>query len=67
MTIEQLMELRASNEAPFNHQEYTVWLHNKIIEGIRHELYQLREEKQTDSFNIPYYSLMYLKSLQLAK
>jgi hypothetical protein len=38
MTIEQLMKLRSSNEAPFNHQEYTVWLHNKIIDSINYDI-----------------------------
>ena len=45
MTIEKLMQLQSSNEAPFNHEEYTVWLHNKIIEDVRFELWEFRENK----------------------
>lgn len=43
MTIVELMELR--REGPFNHEEYTVWLHNKIIEKIQYELWEFREQK----------------------
>ena len=45
MSIEELMNLRSSGEAPFNHQEYTVWLHNKIIEKINYELWTFRENE----------------------
>lgn len=38
MTITQLMELRLSTEAPFNHEHYTIWLHNKIVSRIRGEI-----------------------------
>lgn len=48
MILEELMNLRDSNEAPFNHEEYTVWLHNKIVDKINYELWKLREEKGTD-------------------
>lgn len=48
MTIEKLEELRNSDDAPFNHQEYTVWLHNKILDQINYELWNLRENKGTD-------------------
>lgn len=47
MSIEELMNIRNSDEAPFNHAEYTVWLHNKIIDKINYELWQLREDKGT--------------------
>jgi hypothetical protein len=47
MDINELMELRASHNAPFNHQEYTVWLHNKIVEKINHELWEFIELKST--------------------
>lgn len=48
MTIEKLEELRNSDDAPFNNQEYTVWLHNKILDQINYELWNLRENKGTD-------------------
>lgn len=47
MSIEELMKLRTSNEAPFNHEEYTIWLHNKIIENVHYELWKFREEKSS--------------------
>lgn len=51
MNLEELSELRNSNEAPFNHQNYTVWLHNKIIERIEHELWQHIESVKDDPKN----------------
>lgn len=45
MDVNKLMELRLSNEAPYSHDEYTVWLHNKIIDSINYELWKFREEK----------------------
>ncbi len=48
MTNRELMELRASNEAPFNHAEYTIWLHSKIVEKIMFELWEFREKKSMD-------------------
>lgn len=45
MTTQKLMELRHSNEAPFDHKEYTIWLHNKIVENIQAELWEFREQK----------------------
>jgi hypothetical protein len=47
MSIDELDELRNSNEAPFDHQDYTIWLHNKIIDKINYELWNLREQKGT--------------------
>lgn len=38
MTNQELMDLRQSNEAPFNHQEYTIWLHDQIVERIKMEI-----------------------------
>jgi hypothetical protein len=43
MTVQELMKLRNSNEAPFNHQQYTLWLYNKIIENVRHEILEMKE------------------------
>jgi len=40
MTATDLHELRLSSEAPFNHDEYTIWLYNKIVMGIRENIYQ---------------------------
>jgi len=40
MEINDLMKLQKSSEAPFNHQEYTVWLHNKIIDSVRTSIQQ---------------------------
>jgi len=45
MSIDELMNLRNSDEAPFDHQEYTVWLHNKIVDKINYELWKFREKK----------------------
>lgn len=38
MNIEKLMELRNSHEAPFDHEQYTIWLHNKILEEILRDI-----------------------------
>ena len=48
MTVEEIEELRSSNDAPFDHQEFAIWLHNKIVEKINYDLWRLREEKQKD-------------------
>jgi len=45
MTIEQLISLKNSSEAPYNHDDYTIWLHNKIIEKIRYDLWEFRERE----------------------
>lgn len=45
MTQQELVKLSRSSEAPFNHADYTMWLHNQIIEKIRYELWEFREEK----------------------
>ena len=44
MSIEELMALRNSSEAPFNHQEYTVWLHDRIVKRIQYDLMQHLEK-----------------------
>lgn len=51
MNIDELMALRNSSEAPFNHQEYTVWLHNKIVDKINYDLWQYREKPNTIAKN----------------
>lgn len=48
MTGKELMQLRNSNEAPYNHEDYTLWLHNKILEKITYELWEFREQKSGD-------------------
>lgn len=45
MTQQELNRLRLSSEAPYNHEEFTKWLHNKIIEKIMFELWEFREQK----------------------
>lgn len=45
MTIQELKALRNSNEAPYDHEAYTVWLHNKILEKVNYELWEFREGK----------------------
>lgn len=73
MTIAKLMELRNSPQAPYEHQAYTVWLHNKIIDHIRYELWQFRENKcglENGSIKVPYVAcnnILMLEALQQAK
>lgn len=46
MSNEELMKLSLSyDEGPFDHQEYTIWLHNKIVQNIMYEIWQFREQK----------------------
>jgi len=69
MDISELMELRSSDNAPFNHQEYTVWLHNKIVERINYELWEFREN-QSINIKSSYAAcnhIMSLPSLQTIK
>ena len=47
MTREEIEELRNSNEAPFNHQEFAIWLHNKILEKINYDIWDFREKHAT--------------------
>ena len=69
MSVEELMELRASSDAPFYHQkEYTVWLHNKIVDKINYELWEFRE-RESGKIQSPYGAcnhIMCLPSLQKA-
>lgn len=46
MTHREIEKLRM--EGPFNHADFTVWLHNKIVEKIRYELWEFRENKAMD-------------------
>ncbi len=48
MNLEELMALRNSPEAPFDHAEYTIWLHNKIVDKVNYDLWQLRENTGTE-------------------
>lgn len=43
MTHEELMQLR--REGPFDHEQYTVWLHNKIVDKINYEIWNFKEQK----------------------
>jgi len=44
MTKEELIELINSNEAArLNHLDFSIWLHNKIVEKIQYDLWELRE------------------------
>jgi len=63
MTIDELMDLRNSDGAPFNHQEYTVWLHNKIIDRINYELWEFRE-KESDKIKSTYACCNHVMSLK---
>ncbi len=68
MSVEELMNLRSSEDAPFNHAEYTVWLHNKIVDKINYELWEFRE-RQSGNTQSPYVAcnhIMCLPSLQKA-
>jgi len=69
MTVKELMDLRHSNEAPYNHEEYTIWLHNKIVNKINYELWEFRE-KQSSNIKSSYTAcnnIMSLPSLQPIK
>ena len=69
MSVEELMKLRNSTEAPYDHREYTVWLHNKIVDKINYDLWKFREEKSS-SIKSSYAAcnhIMSLPSLQRAK
>lgn len=48
MDVHKLIDWVRSDDAPFNHQEFTVALHNRVIEEIRAELWQFREKKAMD-------------------
>lgn len=45
MTHGQVEALRLSPEAPYKHDEFAVWLHNKIVDAINYELWEFREQK----------------------
>lgn len=69
MDIQELMELRHSNQAPFDHAEYTVWLHDKIVDKLRYELWQFRE-RESIKMKSPYAActnIMALPSLKTIK
>ena len=69
MKLQGLMELRKSNQAPYNHEDYTVWLHNKIIEDINRELCQYQEKnKMEERCGYSFCNeIMELASLQIIK
>jgi hypothetical protein len=45
MDIIELNQLRKSSEAPFIHDEYTIWIHNKIVDKINYDLWTFRERE----------------------
>lgn len=45
MTGEELMKLRNSNEAPYDHADFSVWLHNQIVDKVQFELWNFREKE----------------------
>ena len=49
MSREELEALRNSSEAPYNNEDYTVWLHNKIIDAIQYELWNFREKESINA------------------
>ncbi len=66
MEIEKLLKLKRSNEAPNDHTEYTIWLHNQIIDDIKYELWQHRESRQSNAANyIVCNQIFNFKSLQV--
>lgn len=48
MTVQELFELRNSPSAPFDHMEYTVWLHNQIIDEIFNKTVEIRKGLEPD-------------------
>ena len=69
MTIEQLMQFQSSNEAPFDHRAYTVWLHNIIVEQAKREIsdfHKLNREKYDISY-AAINNIIALPSLKLIK
>lgn len=66
MTNRELMELRASNDAPFNHSDYTIWLHEQILTKIRQELWEFRENEST-KIKSSYAACNYIMSLPSLK
>lgn len=66
MNIQELMKLKNSDEAPFNHDEYTVWLHNKIVDKVNLELWNFREQKSL-SFKSSYAACIHIMDLPSLK
>lgn len=48
MDIEQLRNLHSAPSAPVCEFDRAVWLHNKIVELVRFELWQFRENRSND-------------------
>lgn len=48
MSYEELIAIQTSSEAPTDRDEYTTWLHDKIIERVRYELWNFREHAAMD-------------------
>jgi hypothetical protein len=66
MSREELNTLRLSDEAPFNHEEYTAWLHNKIIDKINYDLWNFRENK-SDKVKNTYAACNHIMSFESLK
>lgn len=66
MELKDLLALQSSSEAPFNHKDYTVWLHNKIVDRINFELWEFRE-KQSMQIKSSYAACNHVMSLPSLK
>lgn len=49
MNATELMALQQSSQAPFNHKDYTIWLHNKIVERIRYDIHKFAEQQKSEA------------------
>lgn len=68
MNIEQLMKVRS--EGPYNHQDYTIYLHNIMIESMRVGINRLREvaDRRGDVKEAAHYqNVLALPELQIIK
>lgn len=66
MTIQHLNNLRHSPEAPFNHEEYTFWLHNTIVSRIQYEI-NLLKDSDKDHEILAYSRVLNLDSLKIVE
>lgn len=52
MEIDRLMKIKRSDEAPFDHDDYTVWIHNKIMDDVRSAIWEHRESTCKNDGNL---------------
>lgn len=64
MTIEQLQEWIKT--APFNHAEFAIALHNKVLETVQYDLWQFRE-KQSSNIKSTYAACNHIMQLPSLK